>query len=189
VEEGIHFQWHLYHRGRGDVAVGLFDADGRPYLRDLWDAAPKGRGRPKLGVVAREVTLLPRHWEWLNSQPGGASVALRRLVEQREGRVLVIAGADLAHVGPRFGEPPLDAEAKEHLRRTDDAAIAAAASGDAEAWWSAIAAEQDSTSICGFAPTYSFLRCAEPGPGRKLAYAESAEQDGSIVTVAALAAP
>lgn len=44
--------------------------------------APKpGRGRPKLGVVAREVTLLPRHWEWLAAQPGGASAALRRLVE------------------------------------------------------------------------------------------------------------
>ncbi|MBB5192313.1 hypothetical protein HNQ50_003054 [Silvimonas terrae] len=43
--------------------------------------APRGRGRPKLGVVAREVTLLPRHWEWLNSQPGGASVVLRKLVE------------------------------------------------------------------------------------------------------------
>ena len=43
---------------------------------------PRGRGRPKLGVVAREVTLLPRHWEWLNTQPGGASVALRKLVEQ-----------------------------------------------------------------------------------------------------------
>lgn len=42
--------------------------------------APK-RGRPKLGVVAREVTLLPRHWEWLSRQPGGASIALRRLVE------------------------------------------------------------------------------------------------------------
>lgn len=42
---------------------------------------PRGRGRPKLGVVAREVTLLPRHWEWLNAQPGGASVALRKLVE------------------------------------------------------------------------------------------------------------
>ncbi len=38
-------------------------------------------GRNKLGVVGREVTLLPRHWEWLNSQPGGASVALRKLVE------------------------------------------------------------------------------------------------------------
>jgi hypothetical protein len=43
---------------------------------------PRGRGRPKLGVVAREVTLLPRHWEWLGAQPGGASVALRKLVEQ-----------------------------------------------------------------------------------------------------------
>lgn len=41
----------------------------------------KGRGRPRLGVVAREVTLLPRHWEWLNAQPGGASVSLRKLVE------------------------------------------------------------------------------------------------------------
>jgi hypothetical protein len=45
------------------------------------DGAPRGRGRPKLGVVAREVTLLPRHWDWLNSQSGGASVALRKLVE------------------------------------------------------------------------------------------------------------
>lgn len=44
-------------------------------------AAARGRGRPKLGVVAREVTLLPRHWEWLNGQPGGASVALRKLVD------------------------------------------------------------------------------------------------------------
>lgn len=42
----------------------------------------RGPGRPKLGVVAREVTLLPRHWEWLNGQPGGASVALRKLVEE-----------------------------------------------------------------------------------------------------------
>jgi len=43
---------------------------------------PRGRGRPKLGVVAREVTLLPRHWEWLGAQPGGASVALRELVDE-----------------------------------------------------------------------------------------------------------
>src|SRR6188768_2965635 len=44
--------------------------------------AVRAPGRPKLGVVAREVTLLPRHWDWLNSQPGGASVALRRLVAE-----------------------------------------------------------------------------------------------------------
>ena len=44
------------------------------------DPAP-GPGRPKLGVIGREVTLLPRHWDWLNTQPGGASVTLRKLVE------------------------------------------------------------------------------------------------------------
>ena len=43
---------------------------------------PRGRGRPRLGVVAREVTLLPRHWDWLAGQPGGASVALRKLVDE-----------------------------------------------------------------------------------------------------------
>lgn len=40
------------------------------------------RGRPKLGVIGREITLLPRHWQWLDVQPGGASVALRKLVDQ-----------------------------------------------------------------------------------------------------------
>lgn len=57
-------------------------------------AAPR-RGRPKLGVIAREVTLLPRHWEWLASQPGGASVALRRLVEDARKRERGSDGARL----------------------------------------------------------------------------------------------
>src|SRR5665213_1978029 len=48
--------------------------------------AARGPGRPKLGVQAREVTLLPRHWDWLNSQPGGASAALRKLVEEARAR-------------------------------------------------------------------------------------------------------
>ena len=45
-------------------------------------ARKNGPGRPKLGVVSREVTLLPRHWDWLATQPGGASVTLRKLVEE-----------------------------------------------------------------------------------------------------------
>lgn len=49
---------------------------------DASTPGPRGPGRPKLGVVAREVTLLPRHWEWLAQQNGGASVALRKLVEE-----------------------------------------------------------------------------------------------------------
>jgi hypothetical protein len=46
------------------------------------DEPERRPGRPKLGVVAREITLLPRHWDWLATQPGGASVALRKLVEE-----------------------------------------------------------------------------------------------------------
>ena len=45
-------------------------------------AEPRGRGRPRLGVIAKEVTMLPQHWDWLNLQPGGASVALRKLVDE-----------------------------------------------------------------------------------------------------------
>lgn len=52
---------------------GATDENGEPQTR--------GPGRPKLGVVAREVTLLPRHWDWLSEQPGGASVVLRKLVD------------------------------------------------------------------------------------------------------------
>jgi hypothetical protein len=48
----------------------------------LPETAPRRPGRPRLGVVAREVTLLPQHWEWLSQQPGGASLTLRKLVEE-----------------------------------------------------------------------------------------------------------
>ena len=60
---------------RAEIAARIVTAAAEP------PASPRGRGRPKLGVVAREVTLLPRHWDWLAAQPGGASAALRRLVE------------------------------------------------------------------------------------------------------------
>lgn len=57
-------------------------ANPEPTADEAAASEPRGRGRPKLGVVAREVTLLPRHWEWLGTQPGGASVALRKLVDE-----------------------------------------------------------------------------------------------------------
>lgn len=63
------------------------DFDLRGTLEDVLsrvhtDQTRKGPGRPKLGVIGREVTLLPRHWEWLEEQPNGVSAALRRLVDQ-----------------------------------------------------------------------------------------------------------
>lgn len=96
-----------HQRSAAEVVLIFDDATGRPVDLDLRGtkrdvlarlpsppanvespadeaeaSEPRGRGRPKLGVVAREVTLLPRHWEWLGSQPGGASVALRKLVDE-----------------------------------------------------------------------------------------------------------
>src|SRR5258707_5134811 len=66
-----------------DVLARLPDmADTPATAEDAAAPATRGPGRPKLGVVAREVTLLPRHWEWLAQQSGGASGALRRLVEE-----------------------------------------------------------------------------------------------------------
>ncbi len=66
-----------------DFRQGPAHAAAEFQARSLSSTQParQGRGRPKLGVVAREVTLLPRHWDWLATQPGGASAALRRLVE------------------------------------------------------------------------------------------------------------
>lgn len=51
-------------------------------LKRAAPAQPRGPGRPRLGVASREVSLLPRHWDWLEQQPSGASAAIRRLVEQ-----------------------------------------------------------------------------------------------------------
>jgi uncharacterized protein len=67
---------------RGSEAEVAFKLAGQISSEPEPGAGPRGPGRPRLGVVAREVTLLPRHWEWLNGQPGGASVALRKLVEE-----------------------------------------------------------------------------------------------------------
>ncbi|MDP3854399.1 DUF2239 family protein [Phenylobacterium sp.] len=70
------------HTAELDLRGELADVLARLAAQEAPEPAkPTSRGRPKLGVIAREVTLLPRHWEWLAAQPGGASAALRRLVE------------------------------------------------------------------------------------------------------------
>ncbi|PRE86874.1 DUF2239 family protein [Burkholderia multivorans] len=75
-------------RGTADEVRARYAPPARDAAQDAGTAGDpagaaeqRGRGRPKLGVVSREVTLLPRHWDWLAAQPGGASVALRKLVE------------------------------------------------------------------------------------------------------------
>jgi hypothetical protein len=69
-----------------DASGAVIDLDLRGSAEDvaarLPQPAARGRGRPKLGVIPREVTLLPQHWDWLARQPGGASAALRRMIDQ-----------------------------------------------------------------------------------------------------------
>ena len=92
IARGTRAQLATDLREASETNVLIFsDESGREIDLDLSGAADavaarypehKGRGRPKLGVVAREITLLPRHWDWLATQRGGASAALRRLVEE-----------------------------------------------------------------------------------------------------------
>jgi len=76
----------VFDEASGKVVDLDFEADTKREAEEseaTLKTAPAGPGRPKLGVVAREVSLLPRHWEWLAGQTGGASATLRSLVETR----------------------------------------------------------------------------------------------------------
>jgi uncharacterized protein len=85
VDRGTQQPVHIYNDKTGraiDIDSRGSDAEILARLaQPAPPSRPRGRGRPKLGVIAREVTLLPRHWQWLGLQPGGASVAIRNLVE------------------------------------------------------------------------------------------------------------
>ncbi len=103
------------------------------------------------------------------------------------GDTTYVAGVDFSHIGPRFGDPAPDDRVRQETEAKDRAALAAALAGDADAWYQAIASHEDSTRICGFAPTYAMLRCADVRGGRLLHYAPSTEPDGTIVSIAAAA--
>ena len=113
--------------------------------------------------------------------------AVRATEHELGGETLYIAGVDFSHVGVRFGDPAPDERTRREIEDKDRAAIEAARRGDAEAWHQAIASHRDSTRICGWGATYLMLRCAEPGEGRLLHYEQSAEPNGSLVSVATMA--
>ena len=83
MPQGSFFQVFDDRTGRAvDIDARTPISETEPSPDEATDPGPRGPGRPKLGVVSREVTLLPRHWDWLASQSGGASVAIRKLVEE-----------------------------------------------------------------------------------------------------------
>jgi AmmeMemoRadiSam system protein B len=116
--------------------------------------------------------------------------AVEELVQRRPGRVVVVAGADMAHVGPRFGDSrPFDVGQRASLEETDRASLAHAAALDAEAFWEHVSSDLDERRVCGLAPIWSLLRVVESSraKGRVLHYEQTVDrEDGSIVSHAAL---
>jgi AmmeMemoRadiSam system protein B len=115
---------------------------------------------------------------------------VRDLVETRPGRVVVVAGADLAHVGPRFGDPrAFDAGQRALLSKTDHVSLERAAALDGDGFWAHVAADLERRRVCGLAPIWSLLQSiGESGVrGEVLHYEQTVdEEDGSIVSHAAL---
>lgn len=116
-------------------------------------------------------------------------VALRELSERRGRRVLFVAGADLAHMGPRFGDArALGPEERRALRARDEASLRWATSGDAAAFFADVAADQDTRRVCGLGPIYTLLRAvAGRSRGQVLHYDQCVDPtEGSVVSHASL---
>ncbi|MBX3198931.1 MAG: AmmeMemoRadiSam system protein B [Labilithrix sp.] len=113
--------------------------------------------------------------------------ALRKIVDRRS--AVVIAGADLAHVGPRFGDPrALDEAERTRLDSVDRDSLARAERVDAEAFWEHVASDLDSRRVCGLGPMYSLLRTIDPSARGEVRHYEQTvdPEEGSIVSHAAV---
>lgn len=113
--------------------------------------------------------------------------ALRKIVDRK--RAVVIAGADLAHVGPRFGDPrPLDEAERSRLNVADRDSLARAERVDAEAFWEHVASDLETRRVCGLGPVYSLLRTITPSAHGEVRHYEQTvdPEEGSIVSHAAV---
>ncbi len=115
--------------------------------------------------------------------------ALRETMEETPGRICVVAGADLAHVGRRFGDPsgPTESYLSE-VESEDRKFLELVARGDAEGMFRSIAADNDKRRVCGYPSIYMTLRCIDRPEGELLQYRQWSDFDaGAAVTFAALA--
>jgi AmmeMemoRadiSam system protein B len=122
-------------------------------------------------------------------QVTGFTKALRKLVDARRGKVCIIAGVDLAHIGGRFGdEEAMDEARRARLERDDRATLDAILSCDAEQFHRNIAAVKDARRICGYPAIYTLLAALQPASAQLLDYAQSHEPDtNSVVSFASAA--
>jgi AmmeMemoRadiSam system protein B len=114
--------------------------------------------------------------------------ALRSIVDASGGRTVLVAGADLAHIGPRFGDAPPSDDRLADLDATDRASLDRAVLPDAPEFWSHVARDLDTRRVCGLAPIYSLLRVLPKGArGNVLHYEQTIDADDrSVVSHAAV---
>ena len=115
--------------------------------------------------------------------------ALRETIRELPGRVCIIAGADLAHVGRRFGDHsgPTD-QSLQRVEREDRIFLNLIEQGDAEGVFQSIAEDNDRRRVCGYTPIYMMLRCLDHPRGKLLQYRQWSDLNaGAAVTFASLA--
>jgi MEMO1 family protein len=194
-----------YDTPLGPVAVDrdFYDALGRRAGQDLLASEPAHRAEHSIEFQAvmlqsllggrRPFTILPvlasylHEAVWAGTEPEGDRRvprfldALREAIAASTRRVCLVAGVDLAHVGPRFGDPDQNTDASlAAVERADRTMLESVVAGDARGFFAQVAADRDARRICGLSPIYSLLRLLPTGPGRLLQYRQWPDPEGAV---------
>ncbi|MBI2524767.1 MAG: AmmeMemoRadiSam system protein B [Candidatus Rokubacteria bacterium] len=194
--------------GRAAADGDFLDALGRRYGHDL--LASEGAHRVEHSVEfqvvmlqhllgeRRPFTIVPLLASFLHEAVWRASApesdarvprfleALGETLAVSGRRVCLVAGVDLAHVGPRFGDPELNTdEFLRHVEAQDRAMLATVTAGDAGAFFEEVARDGDARRICGLSPIYAFLRALPGARGRLLRYSQWPDPEGAVSFCAA----
>jgi AmmeMemoRadiSam system protein B len=171
------FAEELHHRGEHSIELAAV------WLHFVRDGAPV----PVVPVLCGHFQpFVEGHADPADHEPFAATVRVLRQV-MRSHKTLVVAAADLAHVGPSFGDPyGLDFIGKAQTRNADERLLQAIYDGDAQAFFGQLQAEGDRRHVCGLAPIYLTLRLLDQARGEPAGYAlcPADAQGTSVVTIA-----
>ncbi|HUO63122.1 MAG TPA: AmmeMemoRadiSam system protein B [Terriglobales bacterium] len=192
--------------GAADADRDFFDALSRRYGHDLLASEAAHRSEHSIEfqavmlrrLVGRPFTILPVLASFLHEAVWSGDEAeadprvprflgaLGETIAASERRVCVIAGVDLAHVGPRFGDAAQNTVASlDRVAREDRRMLEAVTASEAAAFFASVAADGDSRRICGLSPIYAFLRALPGSRGELLRYAQWPDPQGAVTYCAA----
>ena len=192
--------------GAADADRDFFDALSRRYGHDLLASETAHRSEHSIEfqavmlqrLLGRPFTILPVLASFLHEAVWSGDEAeadprvprflgaLGETIAASERRVCVIAGVDLAHVGPRFGDAAQNTAASlDRVAREDRRMLEAVTASEAAAFFASVAADGDSRRICGLSPIYAFLRALPGSRGELLRYAQWPDPQGAVTYCAA----